>query len=178
MDAKKVIAGLKSVAVNNNVNDIVIRNVNVTEMSTYARVAITVDKPIKGMVQNPNFGVDAATLPEGTNVTDEYIEGTTNVIFVSNFSLIANLREIPEVAFAGNTLLEKPKALGVILSGAKINVLQEVVAEGQNYSNPFSDNPTPVVVKHNSFYNHIYDIRLSDFGEKMVMELAKHIMFD
>lgn len=178
MDAKKIIASLKSVAVNNNVNDIVIRNINVTEMSTYARVAITLDKPVKGMIQNPNFGVDANTVPTGTNVTDEYIEGPTNVIFVSNFSLIANLREIPEVAFAGNTLLEKPKAIGVILSGAKISVLQEAVAEGQEYKNPFSDNPTPMIVKHNSFYNHVYDIHLSDFGEKMVMELAKHIMFD
>lgn len=178
MDAKKVIAGLKSVAVNNNVNDIIIRNINITEMSTYARVAITLDKPVKGMVQNPNFGIDVNTVPAGTNVTDEYVEGETNVIFVSNFSLIANLREIPEVAFAGNTLLEKPKAIGVILSGAKINVLQEAVAEGQEYKNPFSDNPTPMVVKHNSFYNHVYDIRLSDFGEKMVMELAKHIMFE
>lgn len=178
MDAKKVIAGLKSVAVNNNVNDIIIRNINITEMSTYARVAITLDKPVKGMVQNPNFGIDVNTVPAGTNVTDEYVEGETNVIFVSNFSLIANFREIPEVAFAGNTLLEKPKAIGVILSGAKINVLQEAVAEGQEYKNPFSDNPTPMVVKHNSFYNHVYDIRLSDFGEKMAMELAKHIMFE
>ena len=178
MDAKKVIANLKSVAANNVINDITIRNINVTEMSTYARVAITLDKAVKGMIQNPNFGVATNTVPAGTNVADEYIEGETNVIFVSNFSLIANLREIPEVAFAGNTLLEKPKALGVILSGAKINILQEVVAEGQEYNNPFSDNPTSMVVKHNSFYNHVYDIRLSDFGEKMVMELAKHIMFD
>lgn len=178
MDAKKVIANLKSVAANVVVNDVIIRNINVTEMNTYARVAITLDKPVKGMIQNPNFGIAANAVPAGTNVTDEYIEGLTNVIFVSNFSLIANLREIPEVAFAGNTLLEKPKALGVVLSGAKINILQEAVVEGQEYNNPFSDNPTPMLVKHNSYYNHVYNIRLSEFGEKMVMELAKHIMFD
>jgi len=180
MDTKKVIAQLMSVKTNSVVNDVVIRNINTTEMTNYCRVAITLNKPVKGYVANPYVGKTAGQdgVPADANVTDDYIVGTTNVIFVSNFSIIAALREIPDVAFAGNALLESPKRIGVILSGATINVIQEAVAAGQEYNNPFSDNPTPSVVKHDNYFNHVFDIRLGDFGKTMVFELAKHIMFD
>lgn len=180
MDTKKVLSQLMAVKSNESVNDVVIRNINTTEMTNYCRVAITLSKPVKGYVINPNFGKEAGKdgVPADANVTDEYIIGETNVIFVSNFSLVAALREIPDIAFAGNALLESPKRIGVILTGATINVLQEAVTKDQEYANPFSDNPTTTVVKHDSFYNHVYDIRLSEFAQKMVFELAKHIMFD
>lgn len=180
MDSKKVISELTGNAVNNVVKDVVIRNINTTEMTNYARVAITLDKPVKGYVANPYLGKTpgADGVPADADVTSEYVVGMVNIIFVSNYSLIATLREIPDVAFAGNALLESPKRIGVILSGATINIVQEAVAEGQEYKNPFSDNAAPTVVKHDSFYNHVYDIRLGAFGKQMVFELAKHIMFD
>lgn len=180
MDTKKVLSQLMAVETNEVVKDVTIKNINTTEMTNYCRVAITLDKPVKGYIANPFLGKTPGKdgVPTDANVTDEYIIGMVNIIFVSNFSLIATLREIPDVAFAGNALLESPKRIGVILSGAKINVLQEAVAEGQEYKNPFSDNATPTVVKHDSFYNHVFDIRLGEFGKQMVFELAKHIMFD
>ena len=180
MDTKKVISQLMAVETNNVVKDLVVRNINVTECETYDRVAITLDKPVKGYVANPNLGKTPGKngVPADADVTSEYVIGLVNVIFVSNYSLIATLREIPDVAFAGNSLLESPKRIGVILSGATINVVQEAVAEGQEYRNPFSDNATPTVVKHDSYYNHVFDIRLGEFGKQMVFELAKHIMFD
>ena len=180
MDTKKVLSQLMAVETNEVVKDVTIKNINTTEMTNYCRVAITLDKPVKGFVANPYLGKKAGKdgVPADADVTSEYVIGLVNVIFVSNFSLIATLREIPDVAFAGNALLESPKRIGVILSGAKINVLQEAVAEGQEYRNPFSDNATPTVVKHDSFYNHVFDIRLGEFGKQMVFELAKHIMFD
>lgn len=180
MDSKKVISELVSNVANNVVKDVTIRNINTTEMTNYSRVAITLDKPVKGYIANVYFGKEAGKdgVPADANVTDAYVIGDVNVIFVSNFSLIATLREIPDVAFAGNSLLESPKRIGVILSGATINIVQEAVAEGQEYKNPFSDNATPTVVKHDSYYNHVFDIRLGAFGKQMVFELAKHIMFD
>ena len=180
MDTKKVLSQLMAVETNEVVKDVTIKNINTTEMTNYCRVAITLDKPVKGFVANPYLGKEAGKdgVPADADVTSEYVIGLVNVIFVSNFSLIATLREIPDVAFAGNALLESPKRIGVILSGATINIIQEAVAEGQEYKNPFSDNSTPTVVKHDSYYNHVFDIRLGAFGKQMVFELAKHIMFD
>lgn len=162
MDTKKVIRQLMAVETNNVVKDLVVRNINVTECETYNRVAITLDNPVKAMIAQED---------------GSYVEGTNNVIFVGNYSIVGALRENEDVAFAGNHLIQHPKALNVVLSGAKINIIQEAVTAGQEYTNPFSNNAVPTVVQHDSFYNHVFDIRLSAFGLKMLDKLAEKMMF-
>ena len=152
MDTKKVISQLMAVETNNVVKDLVVRNINVTECETYNRVAITQE--------------------DGS-----YVEGESNIIFVGNYSIVGALRENEDVAFAGNHLIQHPKALNVVLSGAKINIIQEAVTAGQEYTNPFSNNGAPTVVQHDSFYNHVFNIRLSAFGLKMLDKLAEKMMF-
>lgn len=162
MDTKKVISQLMAIKANNVVKDLVVRNINVTECETYNRVAITLDKPVKAMVAQED---------------GSYVEGESNIIFVGNYSIVGALRESEDVAFAGNHLIQHPKALNVVLSGAKINIIQEAVTAGQEYTNPFSNNGAPTVVQHDSFYNHVFDIRLSAFGLKMLDKLAEKMMF-
>ena len=162
MDTKKVISQLMAVETNNVVKDLVVRNINVTECETYNRVAITLDKPVKAMVAQED---------------GSYVEGESNIIFVGNYSIVGALRENEDVAFAGNHLIKHPQALNVILSGAKINIIQEAVTAGQEYTNPFSNNAAPTVVQHDSFYNHVFNIRLSAFGLKMLDKLAEKMMF-
>lgn len=162
MDTKKVISQLMASKTNNVVKELVVRNINVTECETYNRVAITLDKPVKAMIAQE----------DGT-----YVEGESNIIFVGNYSIVGALRENEDVAFAGNHLIQHPKALNVVLSGAKINIIQEAVSAGQEYTNPFSSNATPTIVQHDSFYNHVFDIRLSAFGLKMLDKLAEKMMF-
>lgn len=162
MDTKKVISQLMASKTNNVVKDLVVRNINVTECETYNRVAITLDKPVKTMVAQED---------------GSYVEGESNIIFVGNYSIVGALRENEDVAFAGNHLIQHPKALNVVLSGAKINIIQEAVTAGQEYTNPFSNNTVPTVVQHDSFYNHVFDIRLSAFGLKMLDKLAEKMMF-
>ena len=66
----------------------------------------------------------------------------------------------------------------MLLSGAKIEIVQEAVTEGQEYSNPWSANPTPVPVEHDSYYNHITNImKLSDVSIELLKELTRMIMF-
>lgn len=162
MDTKKVISQLMAVETNNVVKDLVVRNINVTECETYDRVAITLDKPVKAMVAQK----------DGT-----YVEGESNIIFVGNYSIVGALKENENAAFAGNHLIKHPKALNVVLSGAKINIIQEAVTAGQEYTNPFSNNNTTTVIQHDSFYNHAFNIRLSDFGLKMLDKLAEKMLF-
>ena len=162
MDTKKVISQLMASKTNNVVKELVVRNINVTECETYNRVAITLDKPVKAMVAQED---------------GSYVEGESNIIFVGNYSIVGALRENEDVAFAGNHLIQHPKALNVVLSGAKINIIQEAVTAGQEYTNPFSNNGAPTVVQHDSFYNHVFGIRLSAFGLKMLDKLAEKMMF-
>ena len=86
MDSKKVISELLSNVANNVVKDVTIRNINTTEMTNYSRVAITLDKPVKGYVANPYLGKTAGAdgVPADADVTSEYVIDDVNVIFVSN----------------------------------------------------------------------------------------------
>lgn len=157
-----VSAELKKVKTNNVVTTTV-RNINITDMTTCQRVSITLNAPVKGYIADE----------EGN-----YSEGEVNVIFVYSFSIIAAFRNNPKTAFAGNYIAEHPNCLQVLLSGAKIEIVQEAVTEGQEYSNPWSANPTPVPVKHDSYYNHITNImELSDVSIELLKELAHMIMF-
>ena len=157
-----VSAELKKVKANNVVTTTV-RNINVTDMTTWQRVSITLNTPVKGYIADDD---------------GNYSEGEVNVIFVSSFSVVAAFRNNPKTAFAGNYIAERPNCLQVLLSGAKIEIVQEAVSEGKEYTNPWSNNPTPVPVEHDSYYNHITDIiELSDVSVELLKELARMIMF-
>lgn len=138
-----------------------VRNVTVTPQENYVRVALTLDKPVKGMVSE-----------DGVN----YTEGETNVIFVSSFSIVSMLRDNDDAAFAANHLLKHPDSLSVILSKASIDILQESVAEGQEYRNPWSEDAEATVFDHSTIINHITDIRLSDFGISKLDRLADKLL--
>ena len=157
-----VSAELKKVKANNVVTTTV-RNINVKDMTTWQRVSITLNTPVKRYIADDD---------------GNYSEGEVNVIFVSSFSVVAAFRNNPKTAFAGNYIAEHPNCLQVLLSGAKIEIVQEAVSEGKEYSNPWSNNPTPVPVEHDSYYNHITDIiELSDVSVELLKELARMIMF-
>lgn len=165
MDTQKVLSQLMANKENENVKDLVVRNINTKDMSTWTRVSVTLDKPVKGYVVDQDTG--------------EYVIGTNNVIYVSTFSLIAAMRENPDLAFAGNHLIEHPTAIGVVFSGAKIDVILEKVTKGQEYKNPFSDNGTETIIEHDNYFAHIHDIRLSERGLKTIDKIAdKMLGFD
>ena len=159
-DFKKVINDLKAVKAN-NVAIAHVRNVNVTDMTTWQRVALTLDVPVKGYIADD----------EGN-----YKEGETNIIFVSSFSLIAALRET-EYACIGDYLRDNPNAIKAILSRAKIEIVQEAVAEGQEYHNPFSNNvDNTSVVEHNSYYNHVTQIlEFGKIGEAVAVGIVEQV---
>lgn len=159
-DFKKVTNELKNVKVNNVVITR-IRNVNVTDMTTWQRVALTLDNPVKGYVADED---------------GNYKEGETNIIFVSAFSLIAAVRET-EYACIGDFLRENPNIFKAILSRAKIEIVQEAVAEGQEYHNPFSSSEDNVsVVEHNSYYNHVTQIlEFGKIGEAIALGTIEQV---
>ena len=159
-DFKKVVDELKSVKVN-NVAIAHVRNVNVTDMTTWQRVSLTLDTPVKGYVPDE----------EGN-----YKEGEINIIYVSSFSLIAALRET-EYACIGDYLRDNPNAIKAVLSRAKIEIVQEAVAEGQEYHNPFSSNEDNAsVVEHNSYYNHVTQIlEFGKIGEAVAVGIVEQV---
>lgn len=157
MTNKEIVASLIKNGAKEEKN-VTIKNVTVTVMDAYTRLGLTLDKEVKGYRQQE----------DGT-----YEEGTTRVIFVSAYSIGALLKEDDDAAFAANHLMKHPDALGMIMSRAKIDVVQQKVTAGEEYRNPFASEDTDTTVfDHDTIINHVVGINLSDFGKKRLEKLA------
>lgn len=144
------------------VKDVKIKNVTVTPMDAYTRLGITLDKEVAGYRANDN---------------GEYEKTTTKVIFVSAFSIAALLKDNDDAAFAANHLVTHPDAMGMIMSRAKIDIIQQSVEAGAEYKNPFaSEESDSVVFDHNTIINHVVKIELSEFGLKQLDRLADRML--
>lgn len=138
-----------------------VRNVTVTPQENYVRVALTLDKKVKGMVSD-----------DGVN----YTEGETNVIFVSLYSITSILKDNDDAAFAVNHFIKNPDSMSVVLSRATIDIIQEHVTAGQVYKNPWSDSDNETTFEHDTILNHIVDIKLSDFAIRKIDKLADSLL--
>ena len=157
MEKKEVIANLLKNG-GKVVKDITVKNVTVTVLENYTRLGLTIDQEVDGYI----VGEDGVT----------YEKGKVKVIFVSLFAIASLLKEDDNAAFAANHLVNNPEAMNIILSRAKINIIQEPVTAGQEYRNPWSDNGEATVFDHDTIINHVTDITLSDFAIRKLDRLA------
>lgn len=161
MDKKEIINGLLSNGAK-KVDNLKVKNVTVTVLENYTRLGLTLDKEVDGYVAQP----------DGT-----YKKDKTNVIFVSAFAVSSVLKDKDEVAFAANHLVEHPEAMNIILSRATITILQEPVASGTEYRNPWSSNTDNAsVFDHDTIINHMIDVNLSEFAIKKLDTLADKML--
>lgn len=136
----------------------VIKNVTVTPLENYVRLGLTLDKPV----------VCFKASEDGT-----YKEDEVKVIFVSLFSITAQLKENGDTSCIVNHLLKNPMGCEVLLSNATIDVIQEKV-EGEEYVNPWSENENAVktVMTHDTYINHVVNLRLSPKAVAIVDKIA------
>lgn len=144
------------------VKNLKIKNVTVTTLENYTRLGLTLDKPVEGYIAKADGSFE---------------KGETNIIFVSAFAIASVLKDNDDTAFAANHLVENPQAMNVLLSRASIDVIQEPVASGQEYRNPWSNNEdNATVFTHDTIINHLTSIKLSDFGMKKLDTLADKLL--
>lgn len=146
------------------VSDIKVSNVTVKALDTYVRVALTLDRKVEGYVLN-----DA----DGT-----YSAGEVKVVFVSLYSLLSILKQDEETAFAANHVANHPETIALILSGARIDLIQQPVVAGEEYKNPWSDrdDAEATVFDHDTIINHVVSIKVSKFGEKALDKLMDKML--
>lgn len=137
--------------------NITVKNVTVKQMDAYTRLGLSLDTEVDGYRADEN---------------GEYQEAKTNIIFVSTFAIASVLKDDDNAAFAANHLVNNPDALGIILSRAKITIVQQTVGADEEYVNPFASSGEATVFGHPVIINHVVDIKLSDFGLKKLDRLA------
>jgi hypothetical protein len=139
----------------------VIKNVTCTEKEEYVRVALTLKNPVN------QYAVDQET--------GEFSIIESNIIFSSNYAIAAVIKENPSIAFVGNKLNNNNNLIELLLSGARIKILQEKVKAGE-YKNPFSSSNKYTKLQNDTIINHIVDIELTDFALESIKDIAKNII--
>ena len=163
MEVKEVVRALLASGAK-KVSDLKVINVTVKVLDTYVRVALTLDRKVDGYVLNEDDGTYAA--------------GEVKVVFVSLYSLLSMLKQDEDTAFAANHVANNPKSIELILSGAKIDVIQQPVAAGEEYKNPWSDrtDAEATVFDHDTIINHVVSIEVGRFGEKALDKLMDKML--
>lgn len=164
-DVKTVCAQLVKMGAT-RINGAIVRSAKVTNEDNGGRVAIRLNQPIIGMVQDED--------------SDTWSQGEVSTAWCSIYSIAAVLRQMPETAAIVKYLVEDTEDLEMLLSWAEVDIICEPVTAGVDdegnpltYINPFSDNPTERVIEHDSVYYHIVSIALSDSGWEIVDDVKK-----
>ena len=146
-----------------------IKNVTYEEKTTSSgkdmtQVAITLTTPIRGFVTNDNG--------------QTWKEGMTNTIFTSLYAIGGAFKEDEELGWMANTINKNPKILNLILNGANIDVIQQDIAAGEVFVNPFSTrtDATELTYDHDVIINHVVKFNLGKQGLKMADKLADKLM--
>lgn len=159
MEIKDFVAGV--IKNGGNTAKAVVKNVNITTFENYVRLGLTLDRPIKGYVAQE----------DGTYKLDE-----TKVVFISLYSVTAIMKQKDDISFVANHLLANPQAAQVLLSNAKIDLVQQPVKAGESYINSFSETANEVVFDHDTIINHLIDFSLTDRAMALVDKLALSLM--
>lgn len=141
--------------------DVRVMNVTVTEKDSWTRIALTLDKEVDGFVSDDN---------------GDYTKGTTRVVFLSLYSVAAVLKNNDDTLAIGSYVVNHPTALQILLSGAKIDILQQEVAANATYLNHFTGEEVEHQSDHDSIFTHIVAIALSDKGSRAVEKIEDKLL--
>ena len=96
--------------------------------------------------------------------------------FVSLYSIISLLKNTNETLAITNHIASHPTALQVILNGAKAEILQQEVKDNATYTNHFNGEEVENESDHDSIFNHIVSITLSDKGLRAVEKIEDKLL--
>lgn len=159
MESNVVIANLLKNGAK-KVSGVVVRSADATVMESYVRISL-----------NMNKEVDHISVKEdGTQVDDK-----RNILFTSNFALTSILRNDEECASVIDVIRNSPKVLTMLLAGATIDIIQQRIAKGDPYINPFNSDQNEenaVPFDHDVVINHVVSIKLSPRAKGIVSKVV------
>ena len=136
-------------------------NVTVTNCKSWTRVALTLNREVDGAVCDS----------EGN-----WTMGKTRVVFLSFYSVLSTLKNIDETIAITNHIADNPTSLQIILSGAKIELLQQYVKAHETYTNAFTNEEVEHDSDHDSLFNHIVSVEFSDKGHRAIEKIEDKLL--
>ena len=141
--------------------DLIIKNVTITEKDSWIRVALTLNRDVQGPISDDN---------------GDWSMGTTNVVFMSLYSIAGVLKNTDDTIAIAGYIVNHPTALQIILSGAKIEILQQEVKAHDTYINAFTGEEVEHESDHDSIFNHLVSVALSDKGLRAIEKIDDKLL--
>ena len=141
--------------------NVTIVNVTVTSLDKWTRIALTLNSEVNGAVSDS----------EGN-----WTMGKTHVVFISLFSIIGLLKNTDETLAIASHIYNHPSALQVILSGAKVELIQQEVKAHSTYTNVFTGEEAEYDCDHDSIFNHIVSIEFTDKSRRAIERIEDKLL--
>ena len=141
--------------------NVTIMNVTVKDCDKWTMIVLTLDKDVMGYVADEN---------------GEYRKGTTRVVFLSLYSIASVLKNTDDTRAIASYVVDHPTALQILLSSAKCELLQEEIAANATYTNHFTGEEVENESDHDSIFNHMVSVTLSDKGLRAVEKIEDKLL--
>lgn len=140
-------------------NNLTVKNVVATEFDTHALLTFVVKEFVIGDTRDANevdaFGQPVVKL------------GKTHNVQTSSYAVAGVMKDAAKLAIFATDVVDTPQVANMLFAGAKIDVVMQFVAAGEEYVNPFASNPEPVVFERDKMIHHIVKLELGEVGQDM-----------
>lgn len=140
-------------------NNLTVKNVVATEFDTHALLTFVVKEFVIGDTRDANevdaFGQPVVKL------------GKTHNVQTSSYAVAGVMKDAAKLAIFATDVVDTPQVANMLFAGAKIDVVMQFVAAGEEYVNPFASNPEPVVFERDKIIHHIVKLELGEVGQDM-----------
>ena len=141
--------------------DVIVKNITIVDCNNWTKVALTLNRE-----------VDGAVIDENGN----WSFGKTNVVFMSLYSIVGTLKNTDDTIAIASYIAKHPTSLQIILSGAKIELLQQKVKANETYINAFTNEEVEYESDHDSIFNHVVSIVISDKGHRAIEKIEDKLL--
>lgn len=140
-------------------NNLTVKNVIATEFDTHALLTFVVKEFVIGDTRDANevdaFGQPVVKL------------GKTHNVQTSSYAVAGVMKDSAKLAIFATDVVDTPQVANMLFAGAKIDVVMQFVAAGEEYVNPFASNPEPVTFERDKMIHHIVALNLGEVGQDM-----------
>lgn len=140
-------------------NNLTVKNVVATEFDTHALLTFVVKEFVIGDTRDANevdaFGQPVVKL------------GKTHNVQTSSYAVAGVMKDSAKLAIFATDVVDTPQVANMLFAGAKIDVVMQFVAAGEEYVNPFASNPEPVTFERDKMIHHIVALNLGEVGQDM-----------
>ena len=141
--------------------DVIVKNITIVDCNNWTKVALTLNREVDGAV---------------TDEDGNWSIGKTNVVFMSLYSIVGTLKNTDDTIAIASYIAKHPTSLQIILSGAKIELLQQEVKANETYINAFTNEEVEYESDHDSIFNHVVSIVISDKGHRAIEKIEDKLL--